>query len=216
MRLRGSRGLFFQTIPEKPRRLCNIDDRSERSRYLRDEELIKRIKDKDESAIEELMDAYSRLLFKIGASVLEKAGTPSDVEECVADVFIQIWRRPESFDSSRGSLKAFLSALARNKAIDRFRQLSRHLPLELNDEILGSDPDPAEGMALKERSGLIAEAIEELPPEERDIIVRRFCYGQKPGEISKAMDIPVKRVYNSIQSGKLRLRAGLAERGIVR
>ena len=183
---------------------------------MKDEELINRIKDKDERAIEELMETYTRLLWKVCASVLERAGSPSDVEECVADVFIRLWQHPESFDGSRGSLKVFLSALARNKAIDRFRQLSRHVPLELNDEILGSDPDPAEGMALKERSGLIAEAIEELPPEERDIIVRRFCYGQKPGEISKAMDIPVKRVYNSIQSGKLRLRAGLAERGIVR
>ena len=184
-----------------------------RNEYLRDEELIKQIKERNEYAMESVMQRYSRLLWKIAGSVLNGPGSVQDTEECVADVFIQLWQRPDDFDPSRGSLRAYLSAVARNKAIDRFRKMSRHPALELNEEILGSDPDPSEMLALRERSELLAAAVETLPPAERDIVVRRYCYGQKPREISAAMDIPVKTVYNTLQTSKSKLRAAIAEKG---
>ena len=180
---------------------------------MRDEELVKQIKERNEYAMETVMQRYSRLLWKVAGSVLSGPGSAEDTEECVAEVFIQLWQRPEDFDPARGSLKSYLSTVARNKAIDRFRRLSRHPSLELNEDILGSDPDPAELLSLRERSALLAEAVETLPQAERDIAVRRWCYGQKPREIAAAMDMPVKSVYNTIQSCKQKLRTAISERG---
>ena len=180
---------------------------------MRDEELIRQIIERNEYAMDSDMQRYSRLLWKIAGSVLSGPGSSEDTEECVADVFIQLWQRPEDFDPSRGSLKSYLSTVERNKAIDRFRRLSRHPALELNEEILGSDPDPSDLLALRERSEMLAAAVETLPLPDRDIVVRRYCYGQKPGEISKAMDLPVKTVYNTLQTAKARLRSVIAERG---
>ena len=70
---------------------------------MQDEKLIERIKNRDESAIAELMDKYDKLLWSVVAAVLEKNASVQDMEECVADVYIYLWHNSDIFDPSRGS-----------------------------------------------------------------------------------------------------------------
>ena len=46
-------------------------------------------------------------------------------EDVVQDVFMHLWRRPDSFDASRGSLGSFLTMMARSRALDRWRRAPR-------------------------------------------------------------------------------------------
>lgn len=88
---------------------------------MQEKNIMDAIKAGDEEAMQKIICRYSRLLWSIVGAVLSQVGTTEDMEECVADVFIDLWEHPQKYDESRGNLKAWLSVIARNKAIDRYR-----------------------------------------------------------------------------------------------
>ena len=53
-----------------------------------------------------LFEEYYSYVYSIAVNILRGYGSAEDVEECVADVFIDFWFAPDSFDSSRGSLRS--------------------------------------------------------------------------------------------------------------
>ena len=55
------------------------------------------------------------------------------------DIFLQLWRKPDAFDSSRGSLVAWLAVIARHRAIDRLRQ--RRPETDIEEVVIAGDTD---------------------------------------------------------------------------
>jgi RNA polymerase sigma-70 factor (ECF subfamily) len=159
-----------------------------------------------EIEFEKTIARYSRLMWNVASRVLRGAGNEQDIEECVADVFIDLWREPQSFDSSRGSLKTFLCLKCRSKAIDRFRRLTVHRMEELVNDLAADVPEPAAELAKKEDYKALREALGKLDETEKEILLRRFSMQQKPSQISKAMDIPLRKVENMIYRTKGKLR----------
>lgn len=122
---------------------------------MNDERTIQAIAARDERAIRRVMDQYSRLLWSVAGGVLQGVGTEEDLEECVADVYVFLWMHPEKFDPLRGSLKSYLAMVARSRALNRRRQLTRQdaLPLE---ELSPSQEPTAEA---PEQTGPLDEAL---------------------------------------------------------
>ncbi len=178
---------------------------------MNDEKVIKAIKNRNEAAINEVIKKYSKLLWSVAGAVLNNIGSTQDVEECVADTFIYLWEHPEKYDFRRGKMKTWLSVVARTQAINRCREIARRnaVPLEDSDftEQLGILDAFIEA---EKRRELIAE-INELGEEEREILIRRYYYEQKPKEIALAMDMSVKQVDNRLYQTKLKLRKTLSE-----
>lgn len=106
---------------------------------MQEKNIIDAIKAGDEQAMEKIICRYSRLLWSIVGAVLSQVGTTEDMEECVADVFIDLWEHPQKYDESRGSLKAWLSVIARNKAIDRYRQKTKIQTIPLEETVLAQE-----------------------------------------------------------------------------
>src|SRR5918997_3600418 len=84
-----------------------------------DAELAARMMERDESALREVIRQFGGIVNGMARRVLADA---SLAEEVAQDTFIALWRRPGSFDPERGTLKAFLTSVARNKAIDLVRR----------------------------------------------------------------------------------------------
>lgn len=102
---------------------------------LTDAELSRAVQNRDEAAMETIINRYSRLLWRVCAAVLSKSGGTQDVEECVADAFVYLWRYPERYDSSRSTLKTFLCMVARSRAMDRYRSLARSRTVSLEETL---------------------------------------------------------------------------------
>ncbi|MDE6389243.1 MAG: hypothetical protein K2L82_15735 [Lachnospiraceae bacterium] len=66
--------------------------------------MISAIEARDERMLAFVIQKYSKLLWKIAASVLINAASVQDVEECVADVFIYLWHYPEKYDPDKAVL----------------------------------------------------------------------------------------------------------------
>lgn len=177
---------------------------------MTDEKIIKSIKNGDETAIHFVITKYSRLLWSVVGSVLKNVASEQDMEECVADVFIYLWQHPEKYDVKRGSLKVWLSVIARTKAIDRYRELTRQNLLPLQDSLFLEQLDVIDGiLARNERQTLFA-AVTSLEEPDREILVRRYYYNQKPKEIAVALSLPKKYVENRIYRTKQKLREMIA------
>lgn len=167
----------------------------------------------DEEALGLVMEKYARLLWPIAAAVLKNVGSDQDVEECVADAFIYLWEHPGSFDPKRGKLKTLLCILTRSRAIDRYRELSRRNTVPLEQALCGGGVCAQEAALREEALAELREQIQSLGELNREILVRRYYYGQKPREIALATGLTVTQVNNSLYRSKRQLRQALAEKG---
>lgn len=177
---------------------------------LNDKETITAIRERDETVIGEVITKYSRLLWSVAGAVLDKAGSSQDVEECVADTFIYLWEHPDAYDPLRGKLKTWLTIVARTRAVDRYREIARRDTVPLEDTELMDQLGIMDQILRQETKGMLLAAINALGEPEREILVRRYYYDQKPKEISRVMRMSVKQVDNCLYQTKQKLRGTLS------
>lgn len=175
-----------------------------------DEKIITEIKQRDEHTICYIIEKYSKLLWTVVDAILKNVGTQQDVEECVADVFIALWERPEQYDPNKGRLKSWLCIVARSKALDRYRELSRYCTVSIEDVMLIGRMGVQEYVIREETRLELANALNTLSDVERDILIRRYYYEQKPRDIAVALDMPVKQINNYLYRSKQKLRQAVS------
>src|SRR5882757_1935152 len=73
----------------------------------------------DKYAMESLFERYSKVVYSVALRVLRD---PASAEDVLQDVFMQIWRNPNGFIATRGSLGGWLAVVARNRSIDALRR----------------------------------------------------------------------------------------------
>jgi RNA polymerase sigma-70 factor (ECF subfamily) len=163
----------------------------------------------DERSLDAAILSYSRLLWSIARAVLRNAGTAEDMEECVADAFIQLWKNSATLNETRGSVKTWLCVAVKSRAIDRYRRIVRKSEVGLDEQLASCGAGLLDQTmdALLQRELLAA--IHALGEPDREIILRRFYYRQKPKDISIALDLSIKQVENRIYRAKQKLRAQL-------
>ena len=137
--------------------------------YVSDSELVTRMKAGDEAAVGTIYDRYSPMVFGILMGILREQ---TAAEELLRDLFVQLWRTAADFDTGRGSLLAWLTVMARNRALALVRAAA--------GQEIGEDPAvyPTKGMSSpfdiegeEQLLGLtetLRKAIAALPQERRD------------------------------------------------
>ena len=98
--------------------------------------ILKKLRNRDEKAFEEIIDLYSAYITAVVRNLLGSRGTKEDVEEVVADTFIALWNTAERINYEEySSIKAYIAVIARNKAKDWLRA-AKGQNLQLLDDIL--------------------------------------------------------------------------------
>lgn len=179
---------------------------------MNEEGMVSGIRQRDEQAISAVITKYSRLLWPIAGAVLKNVGSQQDVEECIADVFIELWLHPERFDPNRGSLKSWLCMRTRCRAVDCYRELSRYKTVPLEGAMMLSRMGLQEALLREEARQELASAVRGLSDVERDILLRRYYYEQKPRQIAIALALSVKQVDNYLYRSKQKLRETIRSR----
>ncbi len=177
---------------------------------MQEETMISGIQRRDEEAMNHVINKYAKLLWPIASAVLKNVGSEQDVEECIADVFIDLWEHPDKYDPSRGSLKSWLCMITRCKAIDHYRFLSKHNTVPLESAMMVGRMGMQDALLQEETKRELVAAVHALADTEREILIRRYYYEQKPREIAKALDLSVKQVDNSLYRSKKKLRQAIS------
>jgi len=153
-----------------------------------------------------IIEAYNKLLWVIVGGVLSNVGTSEDIEECISDVYVSLWRKPKAYDPRKGSFKTYIAIAAKRKALDRYRQLTRVKIVELDEAVRSSDDDLLDYIAERDMYNELYEAIRSLKEPDKEILIRRYFFDEKPSRIAEKTSIPIKEINNRLYQSKLKLR----------
>ena len=145
-----------------------------------DSTLLLQVQRGEEHAMASLFDRYSKVVYSVALRVLRD---PASAEDVLQEVFMQIWRSPERFVASRGSLGGWLAVVARNRSIDTLRRKRPSEPVD--DMAMASNYNLANEA---ERNSLMEKAratIVLLPPEQRKTLEMAFFDGLTHSEIAE-------------------------------
>lgn len=194
-----------------------------------DEELVSRVAQGSDLALASLYDRHASAVFRTALSVSRDRGV---AEEVVQETFLTLWDRAERFDPARGSLSAWLSTIARNRAIDRHRANSRRLDAAPFSVLTADQPDPAATVewlvaagrlvgagapepepdvaVTRSEAGVAVEtALIDLTAPERQAILLAYRDGLTQSEISTHLGWPLGTVKTRSRRALRRLRVAL-------
>ncbi len=192
----------------------NVPSTDSDYKQLRDEELMQRLLHKDKRAFEAIFDRYGDLVYSTSLRVLRDAHLAQDVSQ---EIFVRLWRKPESYVAERGRFLTWLISVTRNRAVDEIRSRGRRQryetasPEEQERELpAGEANDPALNAQLAEQAHVVRAALAELPPEQREVIELAYFGGLTQQEIADRLSQPLGTVKTRIRLGMQKLRAALA------
>ena len=169
-----------------------------------------------QDALAELYDRYAPLAYGVALRIL---GDPARAEDVVQEAFMKIWNSAASFDSRRGSLRAWLLTAVRNRAIDYLRGRAAHerRELELQPELaeVGARSDPWRQVSLSLERTAVIEALGSIPAEQRQAVELAFFGGYSHREIADMTRVPLSTVKGRMRLALEKLSSYLQGRGLV-
>lgn len=166
-----------------------------------DSSLIARLRAGDENAMADLYDRYSGVVYGVALRVL---GDTMAAEDVLQEVFLQLWRKPQSFDARRGRLAPWLAVIARNRAIDLLRKRPREEEIEELPISTGINLEDA--AAQRQAAEKVRRVLDGLPSEQRTTLEMAFFEGMTHTEIAGKTGEPLGTVKTRIRSALLALR----------
>lgn len=171
---------------------------------MNEETILRKLRGRDPAGLEALMDRYLPYVSAVVWNILRGAMSPEDGEEVASDVFLAAWE--QSGDLHPGRVKAWLGAVARNKAKNKLRQRGQTLPLADDAIDLPGPDDPAGELEQTEERRLVRRAVDSLPGQDREIFLRHYYYAQSVKEIAAAMGLNESTVKTRLRRGRLKLK----------
>jgi RNA polymerase sigma-70 factor (ECF subfamily) len=195
-----------------------LSDRTAGSEARSDELLMAAVAAGDAQALELLYNRYSRVAFGLALRILSSAEHAEDV---VQEAFWRVWNRAATFQSGSGQFAPWLFGIVRNLCIDELRRRQSRpsqLASATDEQLLLAIPDtqPAiEALTWEaERRRLITSALDELPPDQRQVIELAFFGGLSQREIADKLNNPLGTVKTRVRLALQKLKGALQHHGI--
>ena len=169
------------------------------------EDLLRDVAMQDVEAFRSLYDQTSGALMGVALRICRDRQMAEDV---LQEVYVQIWQRASGFDRSRASAKAWITVIARNRAIDHIRRLGRpgeagRTPDEYEIEKL---PSLAASVEMAADLHALANCLQGLTERHREAILRAYYHGWEREEIASHFQIPTNTIKTWLRRGLIALR----------
>ena len=186
---------------------------------MTDQEFKKHMERSPEECMRAIFDEYCNYVYVIAATKLKSCGTAEDIEECVSDVFTEVFKKINYIGEREGDLKGFIGVIAKRKAIDMYRKLTvkADRTISADDEILreiSSGENIIESSELSERNSILFNKIKELGEPDTTIIIKQYYYNMTVAEIGKAISMTAAAVQKRSVRARQKLKKMLCEVGI--
>lgn len=160
----------------------------------------------DRGAFGILYEQISSLLFGIAMQILKN---DREAEDVTHDVFVNLWRAARTYDARKGSVPGWLATMARNRAIDRLREIGHVDPAGFVDT-LKSTPDslplPDEVADRTDERDRLSSCVSELSTRDRSLVQTAFFQGLSYSELAVRTGNPLGSVKTWIRRALSQLR----------
>lgn len=179
-----------------------------KSRLLKEIEIMENIKLRDEKALSELYTIYSKIIYSLIYKIVKKQ---DEAEDILQSVFLQIWNKAYLYNKEKGNVYSWIVRMSRNKALDHIRSKKALKSLDeihFNDdevEVFIDNCQPIDAAIAEERSNSLATALNQIPNEQREIIEMSYYQGYTHQEISTKFNIPLGTVKTRMRQGMKKL-----------
>lgn len=161
--------------------------------------IVELLQERNEKAISLLYDHYGDTLYGVALKVVRNEELAQDV---VQESFVKIWKKSDSYDSTKAKLFTWLFRVTRNTAIDKLRSVNTKTDKEIQMDVsdvynLGTESTNPEIMDIRDN-------LEKIEPKYQIVLEALFFEGMTQQEASDELDIPLGTI-------KSRLKIGLRE-----
>lgn len=207
-----------------------ITTQSEPTVALNDAALLRLVTERRAEGLTALYDRHAPALLALARRILGGAGAEGDAEDIVQEVFVNVWNNASRYDASRSSVSTWLVLVTRSRAIDRLRHRQvvdrvheaahRDLggggsaPVAGDGSVAGpgpayTSPEGAEAVLTRERRERVRRELDNLPPEQRQVLEMAFYQGLSQAEIAAQADLPLGTVKTRTLLAMKKLRSAL-------
>lgn len=161
------------------------------------------LKEKDEQGFTYLYDNYAAALHGIILQIIPDQNLANDI---LQEVFVNIWRRIDSYDASKGRLFTWMLNIARNAAIDTTRSKA-YQNSQRNREFDNTVHSRTDARLTEQIDHIgLSRVINELREEHRELIELSYLKGYTHEEIAALLEIPLGTVKTRIRAALLQMR----------
>lgn len=167
------------------------------------ETLLEQVATKDRAAFCQLYEHSFSIVFGVLLQILPRRDI---AEEALQDVYVKVWRQAASYRPSRGKALAWLTSIARHRALDIRRSLHREttLPAEYSDgepQPLTATNDPELAAQWGDDAQRLKDCMQALSSDQSGSIRLAFLRGYSHSEVSQAVGAPIGTVKSWIRRG---------------
>ncbi|MHC6178862.1 sigma-70 family RNA polymerase sigma factor [Clostridium sp. JNZ X4-2] len=168
---------------------------------------IDELKCKNQEALNYIYSKYLNLVYKIVLDTLSGTAAREDVEECVSDIFIGIWKNISKYDSNITSFNRWLIAVSKYKAIDYLRKFSKYeQTIELGKDINTRECSIEDKIIRDDEMTAFYKIIMNMNEMDRDIFIKRYILNENIVDIAKHLDMPRSSIDNRLSRGRKALK----------
>jgi RNA polymerase sigma-70 factor (ECF subfamily) len=166
-----------------------------------DEQLFRLMRKGNRQAFAELYERREPALYRYA---MYMCGSETIAEEVAHEVFVQLMNARTNFDDQRGSLEGWMFGVARNLVRAALRKSRVEEPVDqpVEDDILG-------GLISSETSEIVRNAVRDLPPRYREVVVICDLDERSYEDAARLIDCPVGTVRSRLHRARALLAAKL-------
>lgn len=173
--------------------------------------VLQKIADGDQSAVQDCIKTYGGLVWSLARRMLRNQ---DDAEDAVQEIFLDIWKNASRFDPAQASETTFVAMIARRRLIDKIRHTQRRISADSIDEVL-AEPSTRDDQVIQTNveAREAAKAIDQLRPEQKQVLQLSIVHGLSHQEIADALAMPLGTVKTHARRGIIQVREllGLGE-----
>ena len=176
---------------------------------LKEAALVDAARDGSEDAFRELVERHED---RVASVVIRMLGNTADAEDVGQETFIRFYRGLRGF-RGQASVGTYLTRIAVNLAITELRKRRRRsiivpfaVPGRERDEPEADYADPRASAEYDDTADRIQQALQELKPEFRSVIVLRLMEAYSTKETAEILGIPVGTVLSRLRRSQEKLK----------
>lgn len=187
---------------------------------MEDREIIEQVKNGDTDAFGLIVERYQDRVYNLALRI---SGNPEDASDLAQEAFFRAWRSLSGFQFD-SAFSTWLFRLVHNLCIDHLRSRKRKAALSMTVtddesdagveyEIPDPAPDPEQALLAMEDRRLIAQAMNELPPDYREILTLRAINDLGYGQIAEILKLQEGTVKSRLSRARAQLKNKILQIG---